>query len=168
MSNIVNEFRALANYNLFSPFFIIALSFIVVSVVLLIVNTRLKSKVIEIIYVIRYFNKKKWLTITTIIVTGVLILFEIASLILISNADNIYYVYKNTASLVILEVCTFLFYFYSVFFVVMRIKFRNKKTNKNENEKEKEEELEILTFDIEKTDDTDKTNDEDLEILTFD
>ena len=119
-------------------------------------------------YVIRYFNKKKWLTITTIIVTGVLILFEIASLILISNADNIYYVYKNIASLVILEVCTFLFYFYSVFFVVMRIKFRNKKTIKNENEKEKEEELEILTFDMEKTDDTDKTNDEDLEILTFD
>lgn len=50
MSNVIEQFKALADYNLFSPLFIIALSFIVISAVLLIVNTKLKNKIIEIIY----------------------------------------------------------------------------------------------------------------------
>ena len=218
MSNIMSEFRELSNYNLFSPFFIIALSFIVVSVVLLIVNTKLKSKVIEIIYcsilvlllmivlyfyrgiilsfldtivekiltglflpsllhvviivilttfllfyVIKFFNKKKWLTITTIVVCGVLLLLEFASLILIANTENIYYVYKNKIALIVMEVSAFLFYFYTLFFIVFRIKYRENRKVKDNNTQVTDEGLEILSFDNES-----KTTEDGLEILTLD
>lgn len=206
MSNILSEFRELANYNLFSPFFIIALSFIIISVILLVINTRLKSKVIEIIYcsilvvllifvfyfyrniilsffdtivesilkslffpsllhevfmliftsvllfyVIKYFNRKKWLTITTIIVCGLLLILEVISLIVIANADNIYYAYKNKASLIIMESSAFIFYLNIIFFVIFRVKYRKNKKQKEQKDNNKpnltEDGLEILTLD---------------------
>lgn len=182
MKNIANEFLNLADYNLFSPFFIIALSFVIISAALLILNTKLKNKIIEIIYtsilglllifiaifykkviltsidtfiegimkslffpsfahvifilflviligiyIIKKFNQKKWFTISSIVVISILCILSLISIILISNADNIYYIYKNKASLLIMESLSFTFYMYLLYFVFVRIKFRKKK-----------------------------------------
>lgn len=203
MSNILKEFKALSDYDLFSPFFIIALSFILVSATLLIINTKLKNKIIEIIYcsilttlvicimyfyrnviftaldsmieniiksllfpsflhilvillvtilvlfyVVKLFNEKKWLTITVIVVSSILFILNIIILIIISNTDNIYYVYKNRASLLLMQLSTIIFYIYMIFFCICRLKFRNKVKIKEEKKvKRTKEGIEILTLD---------------------
>lgn len=200
MSNILQQFKDLANYNLFTPFFIIALSFIIISAALLIVNTKLKSKIIEIIYssilatlvlciiyfyrkiilatldalvetimtylffptkaeiifmiiisilifiyVLKLYNEKRWFTVFNIVVNSVLLILNIVILVVLANTENIYYAYKNSLVLLIMEISTFSFYIYLIIFIIVRIKYRKKKENKKI--KKTKDGLEILAFD---------------------